>query len=287
MTLTACARTVWFALFALCSTALWSPTQTADAVKIVIPERAYQVGEKVTAEITGSGEVVVENDIAAKSQQVKLVGATKVDLGQIREPGLYVVRVGGNGKWAAAAVLAAPGDPKKLTLSVGSDAGKDPSAVPTDLAQRFAGSITEARLKAAALAALKEWLPANVAALGKTTVACWVCVVPTGQFACGVCVGSTTGNVLGLGVEVAVRLVAVLEIDKVITADEAKALKFALKAGSGLVTVATGKDLVERALGAVKLATEVTVEHEGVKLVVGNAADQVDKTLWLIKAVKK
>jgi len=255
-------------------------------VEVKLAKGVYKEGEAITLTVTGNGTFALESDVSKTSRELVVKGETKVELGKASEPGLYLVRIGKGSEWATIGLLVTPGEKGTVEATATPTIGTQPEKADAKLITRLIDGATKDRLKTAATEAFKKWLPNNVAALGKNGLACGLCVVPGGQFACSTCAVSTGENALGLALAVATELVNQLEKDKVITKEEAKYLRGAFTATGGLVSLITADGKVEKLLAAIKTAGEVVIEHEGAKMILNNGTDQAGKAMWLIKATK-
>lgn len=253
----------------------------ANQVQIDIPKPIYRPGEHVIAVIRAPGEVGIENDIEQRSFTATIGGIRQVDLGPIKKPGLYVIRVV-SGSHATAAVLFAYSEGEHIVLKVSTWTTDSPLPLRAELIDRFSRAITQERLLACAKKALIRWLPANVSTLGTTTTVCMVCVVPGGQVACPACVSSAGDNVVDLSLEILTELVNSMEQDRIFSAQEAKELRAViglLHTGRAALAIMSAGSNLERVVEGVNYTVQTLVENEAATLVVGNVAGQVNKTI--------
>lgn len=257
-----------------------------DAIGIVFPRLAYRPGDRVSARIQAPGDVVIENDIVQQSVRVSVNGYKEVDLGVIRSPGVYTVRVISGAEAKVAVLLVHPQD-GQLNLTVATESLTTPVAVPPGLVERFADGITKVRLRAAVTKSVAPWLVKNISSLGATATFGMVCIVPSGQFACPVAISSAGENVANLTLQVFQTLVTIMESDGVLTIGEADVLRKVAKLGQGGLGIVFAHGNVARALGSASFAVDVSIDNELATVLVGNAADQASKVSVLIKIIPK
>ncbi len=104
--------------------------------------------------------------------------------------------------------------------------------------------------------------------------------------ACGACVSSIGSNVVDLSVTVMTELVDIMRKDKILNEDESKSLRTIVTTIKGGTAIINASDKLAKAMEAVKYVSEITIEHNGIKAVIGNSADQVNKANILIKIMK-
>ncbi len=276
----------WLAL-AFCSAALGQGS--GSSLRISVEQRAYKPGDKVFATLEAMGSVTLENDFKAVSQEVKVNGKERVELGAISGPGVFVVKALSGTQKSSAVVFVAPGAEKgTLDFTVCTGPVKPPE-VSGRLMEKFVAGMTRDRLVMATKAAVKDWLKDNVASLGTTTTVCLVCFAPGGQFACGACASSGASNTIDLGIEVLKKLVDQIEKDGVITKDEATKLRTLVTLGEGLVAIHDVKQAgtkLEKSLEALKFAVKEAFTEGNVKILIGNGADEAKKAAVIIRLLK-
>ena len=264
---------------------LAQPAQAGE-IELRVPKTTYRAGERVLAVIKAPGKVGIESDIAQQSFEAQIGGSKEVDLGPIRRPGLYNVRIV-SGQQATMVMVFAYAEGSQLRLEASTWATGKVLPLSKETLDRFTKGITRERLSDCARMALLRWLPANVSSVGGTATFCMVCVVPGSQMACPACVSSAGGNVVDLGLEVLTELTTSMEKAGILLPEEAKLIRGVIHSGRGAVSILNAGGKLERVVEGVNFAVQTVVEEGNVTLVVGNVAGEVNKTSLLIKVFRK
>ncbi|HBE72021.1 MAG TPA: hypothetical protein DDW52_28105 [Planctomycetaceae bacterium] len=261
----------------------------AQVIDAKIDQQLVSVGDQVTMTLKGQGRIGIENDIAGMSSEIQVSGSKTIDLGRIKAPGLYAVRLyNGKKKPLAFAIAALPREGSaKLDILNRSKQINSSEPLDAEVLKRFWKGATADRIEKAARAALPDWLAANAAGIGTTAVTCTICVVPGGQAACPVCIESAAINTISLSLDIIKKLAEIEAKDGILTKGEAKRLAKVLQVGQSLGAVLSASGKLDKALELTAAAVEFSVDNFAVKAAVMNGKDEVSKTYLLIRILKK
>lgn len=260
---------------------------TCWATTIELTQEKYVLGDRVTAKIRCTGEVTIENDIMATSTTESVSGEREVELGSIKEPGLFAIRVfGADAKVATAAILVMPNDPAGDFCVVASSGDAPKSLIESKLIEKLLSGTSPERLQKAAKRVFPTWLQQNIVSINTTSAVCVICIVPGGQAACPACASSATGNALDLGFALLEDCVTQMQEAKELTVEQAKNLKLAFKA-RGLAKILQSDHRIKKALEGIALAINIIVEEPNAKLVLKGTVQEGKKACLLIEVLKK
>ena len=259
-----------------------------QTLSIRLSKGQYAVGDNVEAEIRSRGKVTVESDLSRTSFSVSVDYSRKVDLGRIREPGFYLVRVISGSQRDAVAFVALPDQGhKNVTVVPLSFQSKQRSrlAQDSDLFVTFVKQLDAARLKTALANAFGDWSAKHANQISKTVVVGGLCVggVPV---ACGE--GARESIQLGASLIASVLQQAARDLHEEgkLTADQLRRLGKILTSGGALIATLDVGDAWERLFVAIEAFIELTAESNGIKTVIKYSTDEAGKIRFLIKLGK-
>ncbi|HEX6373921.1 MAG TPA: hypothetical protein VF006_33645 [Longimicrobium sp.] len=244
------------------------------------PTTQFSAGAQVTAQLTATGSVLIESDLAAASTQAS---PGTVSLGPARA-GLFVVRYSRTGATREATLLLLPASGTNLELIAAEVKDAALGAGDRTLIQRLGEAITKARLADAAARAFPSWIAMNGGSLGANGLVCLL-VVPLPALG-GECAYATISSGVGLAVEFMKKLVEACVAEGVFTASEGDRLKTLLTAGNTLTEVLLSSGKLDRVLSVVTGVVEVATSSATWQLTVKYTADATKKYHFLLHVHK-
>lgn len=259
-----------------------------QTLSIQLSKGQYAVGDEVEAEIRGKGSMTVESDLSRTSFSVSVDGVRKVDLGRIRKPGFYLVRVVSDTQRDAVAFVALPDQGHKqvtvVPLSFQADE-RSRLAQDSDLFVTFVKQLDAERMNSALAKSFGAWAAKHANQIGETVVVGGLCVggVPV---ACSKGARNSIQLAASLITAVLQQAARDLHEEGKLTADQLRRLDKMLTAGGALKATLNVGDAWERLFVAIEAFTELTAESNGIKTVIKYSTDEAGKIRFLIRLRK-
>jgi hypothetical protein len=251
----------------------------AETLRFEFPTTRFRTGERLVARVIGVGEVDVQTDLGSP-QRIRLDGATIVDLGSLRGPGVYRARVSGP-TCIATAVLIVERRGADLEVAAATGTNADLTTLPATLAQHLQAGLTRKRLLEAAKSALPRWIAQNADSLKSTPLNGVIRIVPGDARP----IVAGAGAMSDVAAEVFLEAIRSLEADRLISIQESKTLERAIRLKSFAFAVASTNDDFPNAV--VRVAADVeTIQVGSNRLCIGFASggDDDSKPFLVIKA---